>query len=67
MIKKENIKISNKKTTTCHIVKIGYFTGINNHFANAKYYEIKIYQKQNYEKQIVELKKEYVFEHDYKS
>ena len=49
-----------------HTIRVGYFIGVNTQFTNAIYYKWKVVKKfQHYDK-ILEIKKEYIFEKDYK-
>ena len=50
-----------------HTVKIRILLGLNLQFASKLNYEKDIYNKLKYDKQIVEIKKDIIYEKDYKS
>ena len=50
-----------------HTVKIGILLGPNLQFASKLNYEKDIYDKLKYDKRIMEIKKDIIYEKDYKS
>ena len=56
-----------KKIINKYAVRVGYFVGVNTQFTNAMYYKWKVAKKYKHYDKILEIKKEYIFEKDYKS
>ena len=50
-----------------YTVRVRYFVGINTQFANSTYYEQEIAKQYQHYDKLIEIKKEYIFEKDYKS
>jgi len=66
-LKKYRVKLSIKRTINEHTAKVGCFAGVNTQFANVTYCKRKVVKKFQYYDKILEIKKEYIFEKDYKS
>ena len=67
MLKEERLSLKLKTIVMEYTVKIRILLGPNLQFASKLNYEKDIYDKLKYDKQIVEIKKDIIYEKDYKS
>ena len=62
----EELSLKRKTIVSDHTVKVGIIVRLNLRFISKQNYEIDIYKKLNFDERVVELKKDVVYEKEYR-
>ena len=66
-IKKQKIRVSIKRITDYHTTKVGIALGANLKYGSPEWYKTQLSKRCTYDDPIFEIKREWIFEKDYKS